>query len=986
MWFYCSSNCEVCKSATSCTKCEDKFYISNGFCSECDKSCLTCEDNTNACIECATGYYFDEFKRCQKCSENCDECTDASHCTDCATEFFIDTDGSCSPCADVCYECTGPTAADCLECDPGYYISKSLRKCFKCHEACSVCTGPNDYECSKCADGYFLAKGVDIAPGKEGDKCAKCENGCKTCTSATECKECLDGFYFTNENCEHCPLGCKNCSAGVQKCTECFDGYYVRETDGNLVNCSRCPAGCDSCSRDEAGKLICSSCFDGYYFKDKRCIKCNSPCSTCTSDTDCTSCIEGHLLEGKSCSSLCSSTCSSCLNSADSCTSCNDGFILNGTICLQCPDDCKTCEIEGDASLCTSCFEGYYLNNGKCNQCYYECATCYDKSRYCYTCKEGYYKYTQNENYYYGYCQECYLGTSNCSKCTSDFPEGKAVFTCLECDNGYFLKDNECKECHPSCKTCDGTSEQNCLTCRDDYFLIDGKCLQCSDSCLTCSGSPTTCTSCKSHQYLENSQCFECSDSCVECKDSETCTQCPESKFLHEGKCINSCHDIGEGWGANDNHECVKCSLENCNKYDEYCKCTSCNDGYYHKSDSVTLIEFCLPCKLNNCKTCSGSELNDCSECIYGFELRFDQEKNEKYCYKLCDDGYFVNPSGECEKCRSPCKICSGIDGSICNECEDGYFLGNNTCNFFPIDCVQNKHCENENKGDKPVQITIDITKFESFKNEQSGGALRIVNCGLTGEKINFDECTSQKGGGGAIFIFNNKDINQPVLLKDITFTSCKAAYGGAIYIYSISESAISIDSCKFINNNVYSKGSSESELFGGCSLYLTVKNGDVKGCTFFNKQKLNSGIIKVTENFDVDPEELMLLHQYKFERLNSIEITECSFEIISNSSLVYVVDKQINQGVEKHHVAKNVHVSEERRKELNKQFIEFNLADEKINNEKKNLVVKLSSSSKILMTIASFFFVVIITTVIIIIKNRVQNEIIADSIDLIKA
>ena len=978
----CPENCIDCTSGTDCKECVDGYYKDNGICKKCDDSCSSCKDGTNACIECNTGYFFNQLKRCIKCSDNCDECTNKTHCIDCASEFFIAPDGSCSPCADVCFECKGPTADDCIACDPGYYLSKSLKKCFKCHEACSVCDGPNDYDCSKCAPGYFLNKDMDIAPGKQGDICTKCESGCKTCTSPKDCTECHEGFYFTDGNCEHCVLGCKNCSAGVHKCTECFEGYYISSTDGTLVNCSRCPAGCDSCSKDGSGKLTCNTCFDGYYPKDNRCIKCTSPCATCTSETECKSCINGHLLVGTSCSSQCSSSCASCENAADSCTGCNDGYILNGTICLQCPDDCKTCEFEDDSSVCTSCFEGFYLANGKCKACYYECATCFDNSRYCYSCKEGYYKYTQNE-YYYGFCQECYLGTPNCTKCTSDFPEGTVVFTCLECENGFFLKDNTCQKCHSSCKTCDGTTEQNCLTCNDEFFFVDGKCLSCSDSCLTCSTSPTTCASCRSHQYLENGKCFDCSNSCAECKDANTCTKCPENKFLHEGKCLDSCLEVGEGWGDNGNHECVKCNLENCNKFDNSCKCQSCNDGYHLVSDSLTSVQLCLPCKLDNCKTCTGSELNDCTDCMHGYELKTDETTNEKTCHKICDDGYFFNSSKECEKCLSPCKICSGIDGSICQECEDGYFLENNKCSSFPIDCEQNKHCENENKGDKPVQITIDISKFESFKNEQSGGALRIVNCGLKGEGNKFNDCTSEKGGGGAIFVFNDKNIDQPISFKQMEFTSCKAAYGGAVYIYSISESKVSVESCIFRNNDVHP---SSSKLTGGSAIYLTVKNGAVTGCSFIRKQKSSAGMIKVTEDFEEKPERLTILHHYRNEKLNSVVITECSFEINSNSSFVYVVDKQTALGVEEHHIAKGVKLTEDKKDELNRKFIEFNLNDDEKANNKKESVLYKNYLVDILMMISLFALIVLIATIIIISKKKSQFEMSNESIDSFNA
>lgn len=154
------------------------------------------------------------------------------------------------------------------------------------------------------------------------------------------------------------------------------------------------------------------------------------------------------------------------------------------------------------------------------------------------------------------------------------------------------MKDNKCSSCHSSCKTCDGQTDQNCVDFIKGLLLSeDGKCVGCDESCAICEG-----TSWKSHQYLNNGKCLERNESCVECSDTSTCTKYQEYQFLHEEKCLKSCLQIGEGWGADDNFNYVKCNLDNCKIYDDACQCTVCNEGYYIISDEVTLIEYCLPC------------------------------------------------------------------------------------------------------------------------------------------------------------------------------------------------------------------------------------------------------------------------------------------------------------------------------------------------------------------------------------------------------
>ncbi|KAK8846429.1 hypothetical protein M9Y10_020450 [Tritrichomonas musculus] len=978
----CSDNCLECNSKSDCTKCEDKYFSLNGFCKRCNESCSVCKDDSNACVECADGYYFNQFKRCVKCRDNCEKCQNITHCSECKSEFYIAEDGSCSPCAEVCFECNGPTEDDCLDCDPGYYLSPSFKKCFKCNEACLECTGPNDYECSKCAPGYFMNYDVDISSDKKGDRCTKCEYGCKTCESAVDCTECQDGYYLDNANCEHCIAGCKKCSSGGQQCTECFDGYYVSSTDGKLVNCSACPTDCKSCSRNDSGQLICNKCYDGYYPKDNKCTKCRSPCATCSSENKCKTCIKGHLFDGiSSCDAECSKSCATCNLKADICTSCKDGYILNGTVCLKCSDGCKTCEIEGEVSSCTSCLDGFYLDNEQCKKCSDECETCYDSSSYCYTCVEGFYKSYQYDDLS-GDCTLCNETEPHCSHCTSDCTEiSRCVFSCTRCDDGFFFKDGECKACHKTCKTCDGTSELNCLSCADEYFLgNDGKCEKCDDSCLTCSKSSKECTSCKSNQYLSGGQCFNCNSACVECKDQNTCTKCPQYQFLHDGKCISSCLQLGEGWGGNINFECVKCSLDNCLKYDDGCQCTQCNEGYFIVTDEITTVEVCVPCQLENCKACNGAEKNDCTECNDGHTLQTDPNTNNKFCQKMCDEGYYFDDNNKCQKCNSPCKICSGKDGSICSQCEDGYYLSNSTCRFFPSDCEQNKHCENVNEGDKPVHVTIDITRFDSFKSDKSGGALHIVNCGISGNDISFSNCTSEKGGGGAIYVFNNKELENPITLKKMTFSSCKATFGGAVYIYSIDEkSLVTIESCNFIKNEILNTNDSGNNLKGGSAIYLTVKKGIVRDSSFIGKNGLSSGMIKVTEDFDITPEKEHLKLLNKINDIKSISIIRCSFEIVDNSSLTYFVEKQNldsnnNFGWLVKNTIKSNFYSNAKLKEFNNKFIYFDVK------KKENKYL----SANTLMIIFSFMMIVIISTLIIKTKKfsieEQENKISIDS------
>lgn len=709
----CGANCLQCNSAEDCTLCNSTYYSLNGVCVGCNESCHICHDSTNNCDVCKDGYYFNAFHRCVKCTiEHCDKCN-STHCLDCAPEYYPLDDGSCSPCAPECYECYGPTADDCYQCDPGYYLDNRYRVCIKCHESCDYCTGPTDLQCINCSSGYFLSI------GEINTQCVKCERNCIKCTNVTNCLECEDGYYRNTEphelpdgimssaDCERCKdRGCKKCLLGVEKCTECFDGFYeLVKTEDNLVSCGQCPSNCKTCHADDKHNPVCTDCFDGYYIKDGKCNKCVSPCEKCTSEKVCTSCVKGHLFDGvSSCDATCSPDCETCEGSESTCKSCPLGYVLRGTKCVQCLEGCRTCEARywyDDSTLkCTSCIDGYFLNeeDGICSKCNHPCLTCMKGSYgYCYTCVDGYYlslEFLTEGEYHTGECAVCSRSVSNCELCISDCDDDLAGYTCsaicTKCSEQFYLSDDgkSCLDCHNTCKTCDGPSDEECIECKDGLYKYEGKCVACNSSCLVCAENPDLCAACQPHHYLKDGICYPCDSSCDECENEATnCTKC--KKFIYENKCYNSCLDVGEGFGGNlETWECYKCQLDNCLEYDDGCQCQLCKEGYFIESDPLTHIEFCVPCALDNCKACNGIGVNDCTECNDGYYLHtFSTGAKEcKVCEggcticstaticSSCKEGYFLNTKSECENCHPPCTNCSGSDGSICSKCEDKYY------------------------------------------------------------------------------------------------------------------------------------------------------------------------------------------------------------------------------------------------------------------------------------------------------------------------
>ena len=61
----CSSACQECTSANSCSSCPFTTYLSQGQCLPCHFSCSTCYGTDRKCIRCATNYQMKPDGTCQ---------------------------------------------------------------------------------------------------------------------------------------------------------------------------------------------------------------------------------------------------------------------------------------------------------------------------------------------------------------------------------------------------------------------------------------------------------------------------------------------------------------------------------------------------------------------------------------------------------------------------------------------------------------------------------------------------------------------------------------------------------------------------------------------------------------------------------------------------------------------------------------------------------------------------------------------------------
>ena len=262
---------------------------------------------------------------------------------------------------------------------------------------------------------------------------------------------------------------------------------------------------------------------------------------------------------------------------------------------------------------------------------------------------------------------------------------------CLDCFDGFYLDDYDCKKCDSNCKTCITTST-TCASCNETHFLDkDNKCSLCNPNCKTCITTSTTCTSCYDSFFLDNNKCSNCDSRCKKCQGkANICTECNDNMFLYDNECLDCatncyyydadscrCSTCGKGF-EKIKYQCINCVKTDppCSEYEENkCTCKQCFQGSY-LDQNTKLCEYCD----TNCKSCeeTASKCTDCEENYFleGNRCFECTECNETEAYSCrcssCKDGKYKE-NWQCKPCKKECKTCS--EENVCQSCIDGYYF-----------------------------------------------------------------------------------------------------------------------------------------------------------------------------------------------------------------------------------------------------------------------------------------------------------------------
>ena len=496
-------NCDGCYSEEqgACEYCKEGFDLKKG-------ECLNISLPINGV--CSDGYYLSNNKYClEKCSGvNCSKvvypgivslCPD-NKCLICqfnVIKIFSECDNSeeCSL-SEGCLNCI--TNDECLICEQGYYLLGGI--CKKCSEGCSICS--SEYKCEYCLSGYELTESgicnltynfdynTDLYKARKNNLISiyypeeipnientevnqKTENVEKSeiieKTGITEITEKI--IHLTQSevnniidktgipynillnisnhlnyiNIFSCDKNCIKCFDNTGKCIECDNNYILKE--------NKCFLKCvdENCLNCELNSQICTKCNENYTLKDNKCVmNCEDEnCLICESNiTKCSTCKDHYILKEDKCIFKCSDE--NCLN-----CELKDGI----EVCNQCPifyekkeekceiicmiDNCLECSVVGNSKVsvtitCSKCKDNYHFDGIKCKKnCKDDnCADCLEDTSICTSCESNSKLYNGKCAKNYQYCKEKH---KDCNFCFDDIG-------CIECLEGYELKNNNCKE------------------------------------------------------------------------------------------------------------------------------------------------------------------------------------------------------------------------------------------------------------------------------------------------------------------------------------------------------------------------------------------------------------------------------------------------------------------------------------------------------------------------------------------------------------
>jgi hypothetical protein len=203
-----SKNCAKCNPVTKlCVKCGLDIYTLNKN-GECEPSktcilgenyCIECTEDGQLCKTCDEGYFPDENGACSY-SDNC-QISYHGECLKCQKDYvLLGNSGVCKSIKSEDFKnCKKNSGGFCTECEEDFYLNEGDKRC----TTTKNCSESSFGICTKCVSGFYLDK-----KKKECKKQEKEFLNCKISTDGKTCEECIDNYFFDQDdlcvNTVHC--------------------------------------------------------------------------------------------------------------------------------------------------------------------------------------------------------------------------------------------------------------------------------------------------------------------------------------------------------------------------------------------------------------------------------------------------------------------------------------------------------------------------------------------------------------------------------------------------------------------------------------------------------------------------------------------------------------------------------------------------------------------------------------------------------------
>lgn len=430
-------NCAYSALNGECITCAYGYYQSDYKCLQSNLQCKTYDLSNGECLTCYDGYDLRNQGSCVDVNlvdPNCVHYTNST-CTQCIRDFYVNTTGKLPKCVPVSSACEvfEPTTGVCKGCRIGFKVSSvDPRHCVD--ENCMIYNGD---ECQTCRQPFFLFNNtctiVVILP-KEPRNCAVFQN--------SVCSSCIPNYFLRNGSCIKASPLCATVDPRTGFCLSCYSGYTL-----NAGSCVITPIQAAPVTTTTPAAPVTSA----KAINDTNCkIK---------GDQACKECYPGYWLNMSICQAV-NSQCQTFDNLTGYCTSCYPGYALTGRGECKIPVDDPNCNNNVNGK-CLACKESFSLGaDGTCSRQINLCATIDKATGKCATCFPGY-KLVDSK------CVVQFVPSMYCKK-----NDGKV---CLECANGFFIKNGDCQQVSTLCEKFNNVTG-DCTSCFTGYQLIGGTC------------------------------------------------------------------------------------------------------------------------------------------------------------------------------------------------------------------------------------------------------------------------------------------------------------------------------------------------------------------------------------------------------------------------------------------------------------------------------------------------------------------------------